>query len=84
MMLPFFDVEIIGAENLNQAAVPSAVMVSNHQSAVDSLIFGYLWRHNFRVRARRQRRACRSRGPAPATRGFDVVLWVAPLWVAPD
>lgn len=26
-------------------------MVSNHQSAVDSLIYGYLWDHNFRVRA---------------------------------
>lgn len=51
MMLPFFDVEIIGRENLDQKAVPAAVMVSNHQSAVDSLIFGYLWDHNFRVRA---------------------------------
>lgn len=49
MMLPFFDVTIIGAENLDQNAVPSAVMVSNHQSAVDSLIFGYLWYHNFRA-----------------------------------
>ena len=50
MMMPFFDLEIIGAENLDQAKTPSAVMVANHQSAVDSLIFGYLWRHNFRVR----------------------------------
>lgn len=52
MMTQFFQVDIEGWENLDQTKTPSAVMVANHQSAIDSLIFGYLWSHNFKVRAR--------------------------------
>ena len=64
MMTPFFQVDIEGWENLDQTKTPSAVMVANHQSAIDSLIFGYLWRHNFKVRARLPS-APRRRGGAP-------------------
>jgi hypothetical protein len=39
-----------GKEHLDQTKTPKAVMVANHQSALDAFIFGDLWRVNFRVR----------------------------------
>jgi 1-acyl-sn-glycerol-3-phosphate acyltransferase len=64
MMTQFFQVDIEGWENLDQTKTPSAVMVANHQSAIDSLIFGYLWSHNFTVRARARRRRAARAAPA--------------------
>ena len=54
MLLPFVSVRVIGREHLNRSVTPAAVMVSNHQSAVDAFIFGELWWHNFRVTFKRE------------------------------